>query len=80
MQRKVDAVLDQYLAASLIQPFTSPWASPLVVIPKKDRSVRITVNYKPLNSLVSLDGQSLSRDGKLDSVYRGEVFSIFDLN
>ncbi|CAB1111208.1 unnamed protein product [Ectocarpus sp. CCAP 1310/34] len=61
MQKKVDAVLDQYLAAGLIQHSTSPWASPLVVIPKKDGSVRITVNYKRLNALVDLDGQPLPR-------------------
>ena len=81
MQKKVDAVLDQYLAAGLIQHSTSPWASPLVVIPKKDGSVRITVNYKRLNALVDLDGQPLPRvDGILDSLYTGKVFSIFDLN
>ncbi|CAB1121588.1 unnamed protein product [Ectocarpus sp. CCAP 1310/34] len=81
MQKKVDAVLDQYLAAGLIQHSTFPWASPLVVIPKEDGSVRITVNYKRLNALVDLDGQPLPRvDGILDSLYTGKVFSIFDLN
>ena len=67
LQKKVDAVLDQYLAAGLIQHSTSPWASPLVVIPKKDGSVRITVNYKRLNSLIVMDDQRLPRvDGILD--------------
>ncbi|CAB1114482.1 unnamed protein product [Ectocarpus sp. CCAP 1310/34] len=81
MQKNVDAVLDQYLAAGLIQHSTSPWASPLVAIPKKDGSVRITVNYKRLKALVDLDGQPLPRvDGILDSLYTGKVFSIFDLN
>ncbi|CAB1107844.1 unnamed protein product [Ectocarpus sp. CCAP 1310/34] len=81
MQKKVDAVLDQYLAAGLIQHSTSPWASPFVIIPKKDGPVRITVNYKRLNALVDLDGQPLPRvDGILDSLYTGKVFSIFDLN
>ncbi|CAB1099587.1 unnamed protein product [Ectocarpus sp. CCAP 1310/34] len=81
MQKKVDTILDQYLAAGLIQHSTSLWASPLIVIPKKDGSVRITVNYKRLNALVDLDGQPLPRvDGILDSLYTGKVFSIFDLN
>ena len=81
MQKKVDAVLDQYLAAGLIQHSTSPWASPLVIIPKNDGSVRITVNYKRLNALIDLDGQPLPRvDGILDSLYKGKIFSIFDLN
>eukprot|EP00752_Nemacystus_decipiens_P007106 g6368.t1 len=81
LQKKVDAVLDQYMTAGLIQHSTSPWASPLVVIPKKDGSVRITVNYKRLNALVEMDGQPLPRvDGILDSLYKGKVFSIFDPN
>lgn len=73
LQKKVDAVLDQYLAAGLIQHSTSPWASPLVVIPKKDGSVRLTVNYTHLKSLVEMDGQPLPReDCILDSLYKGK--------
>ncbi|CAB1108996.1 unnamed protein product [Ectocarpus sp. CCAP 1310/34] len=65
----------------LIQHSTSPWASSLVVILKKDGSVRITVSYNRLNALVDLDGQPLPRvDGIRDPLYTGKVFSIFDLN
>lgn len=49
MQKMVDAVLDQYLAAGLIQHSASPWASPLVVIPKNNGSVL-------LDSFIDLDG------------------------
>ena len=52
--KKVDAVLDQYMAAGLIQHSTSPYSSPMVAIPKKDGSVRITVNYQKLNAIRSL--------------------------
>ena len=48
LAKKADAVLDQYLAAGLIQHSTSPYSSPMVVIPKKHGTVRITVNYKRL--------------------------------
>ena len=44
LAKKVDANLNQYLAAGLIQHSTSPYSSPLVVIPKKSGGVRITVN------------------------------------
>ena len=46
LAEEVDATLNQYLAAGLIQHSTSPYSSPLVVIPKKSRGVQITVNYK----------------------------------
>ena len=48
LAKKVDAVLDHYLSAGLIQLSISPYSSPMVVIPKKHGTVRITVNYKRL--------------------------------
>ena len=51
LAKKADAVIDQYLAAGLIQHSTSPYSSPTVAIPKKDGGVRITVNYKKLNAI-----------------------------
>ena len=35
LSKQVDAILDSYLAAGLIQHSTSPWSSPLVCVPKK---------------------------------------------
>ena len=35
LAKEVDATLNQFLAAGLIQHSTSPYSSPLVVIPKK---------------------------------------------
>ena len=35
LAKEVNATLNQYLAAGLIQQSTSPYSSPLVVIPKK---------------------------------------------
>jgi hypothetical protein len=43
--------IDRLLAAGIIRPSQSAWASPLVAILKKDGSVRCTVNFKRLNSL-----------------------------
>ena len=40
LAKEVDATLNQYLAARLIQHSTSPYSSPLVVIPKKSGGVR----------------------------------------
>ena len=54
LAKEVDAILNQYLAAGLIQHSTSPYSSPLVVIPKKSGGVWITVNYKKLNKILSL--------------------------
>ena len=78
--KKVDATLNQYLAAGLIQHSTSPYSSPLVVIPKTSVGVRITANYKKLNKISSLSQLPTPRvDQGLDSLGKGRAFSLFDL-
>ena len=80
MAKEVDATLNQYLAAGLIQHSTSLYSSSLVVIPKKSGGVRITVNYKKLNKIGSLSQLPIPRvDQVLDSLGNGRVFSLFDL-
>ncbi|CAB1098634.1 unnamed protein product [Ectocarpus sp. CCAP 1310/34] len=81
VEKKVDAMLDQYLAAGLIQHSQSPWASPLVALPKMEGNLCLTVNCKKLNKLCSLGQQPQPRvDHIIDSLHKGKVFSIFDLN
>ena len=54
LAEEIEATLNQHLAAGLVQHSTSPYLSPLVVIPKGSGSVRITVNYKKLHQISSL--------------------------
>ncbi len=78
--KQVDAILDQYLAAGLIQHSTSPYSSPLVVIPKKSGGVRITVNYRKLNKLCELSQLPIPRvDDTLDKLLHGKIYSLFDM-
>ena len=80
LAKEVDAALNHYLAAGLIQHSTSPYSRPLVVIPKTSGGVKITVNYKKLNEISTLSQLSIPRvDQVLDSLGSGEVFSLFDL-
>ncbi|CAB1111484.1 unnamed protein product [Ectocarpus sp. CCAP 1310/34] len=81
VETKVDAILDQYLAAGHIPHSQSSWASPLIVVPKTDGNLRLTVNYKKRNKLCSLGQQPQPRvDHIIDSLHKGNVFSMFDLN
>ena len=79
LAKKVDAVLDHYLSAGLIQLSISPYSSPMVVIPKKDGNVRITANYKKLNAISSLEQLIPHVDEVLDSMGKGRIISLFDL-
>ena len=70
----VDATLNQYLAAGLIQHSTSLYSS-LLVVPKKSGGVRITVNYKKRNKISSLSQLPIPRvDQVLDSLGKGRCF------
>ena len=80
LAKGVDATLNQYLVADLIQQSTSPNSSPLVIIPKEPGGVRITTNYKKLNQISSLSQLHIPRvDQVLDSLGKGRVFSLVDL-
>ena len=71
----MDAVLETFLAAGLIQHSTSPWASPAVVIPKKSDYIRITVNYKKLNKPSILGELPIPRvDEDHDKLGTGRIF------
>ena len=79
LAKEVEATLNQYLAAGLIQHSTSLYSSPLVVISKKSRGVWITVNYKKLNQTNNLSQLPIPRvDQVLDSLGKGRVLSFFD--
>ena len=76
----MDTTLNQYLAAGLIQHSTSPYSSPLVVIPRKPGGVRITVTYKNLDKISKLSQLPIPHaDQALNSLGTGRVFSLFDL-
>ena len=78
--KEVDVTLNQYLAAGLIQYSTSPYSSPLVVIPKRSGCVTTTVNYKKLNQISKLNQLPIPRvDQVLGTLGSGTVFSLFDM-
>ena len=80
LSKQVDAILDSYLAAGLIQHSVSPWSSPLVCVPKKSGGIRITVNYQKLNNVTEISQIAIPRvDEVLDTLDGGYVLSVFDL-
>ena len=58
----------------------SPWASPIVLVSKKDGTVRSCVDYRKVNSLVKPDGFPLPRiQDCLDAVAGSSLFSTLGL-
>ena len=68
------------LEQRVIQPSHSPWASPVVLVIKKDSTLRFCVDYRRLNQVTKKDAYPLPRiDDSLDSVAGSCWFSTLDL-
>jgi len=68
---KIDAYVEGMCKAGIIEPSSSPWASNLVVVKKKDGTYRYCVDYRKLNSLTKRDAYPLPRiDACLDTLSR----------
>ena len=64
----------------VIEPSSSPWASPIVLVQKKDGGVRFCVDYRRLNSLTKLDEFPLPCiDDTLDLLTGQKYFTTLDL-
>jgi len=77
---KIDENVQDMLKAGVIEPSCSPWTSNLVVVAKKDGSLRFYVDYRKLNSVMRRDAYPLPRiDECLDALSGSRYFSAFDL-
>jgi hypothetical protein len=68
------------LDKDIIKPSASPWASPIVLVQKKDGTVRLCVDYHKVNSVTRKDAYPLPRiDDTLDTLAGSCWFSTLDL-
>ncbi len=79
-REQVAAMIGEMEKHGVVQPSTSPWASPVVLVPKKDETLRFCVDYRRLNSVTRKDVYPLPRiDGILDVLGGSQYFSTLDL-
>lgn len=79
-RRVIDEQVSDMLRRGVIQPSHSPWASPIVLVKKKDGSIRFCVDYRRLNKITRKDVYPLPRiDDALDCLQGAEFFSSLDL-
>ena len=68
------------LQQGVIQPSHSPWASPIVLVKKKDGKYRFCIDYRKLNEVTKKDAHPLPRiDDLLDALIGSHYFSTLHL-
>ncbi|GFX33791.1 retrovirus-related Pol polyprotein from transposon 412 [Trichonephila clavipes] len=79
-QEEVGTLLREMQENNIIEPSSSPWASPIVLVRKKDGSTRFCVDYRKLNDVTKKDSYPLPRiDDTLDTLSGHKWFSTLDL-
>jgi hypothetical protein len=73
--------LQDLLDKGFIRPSTSPWVCPALFVKKKDESLRLCVDYRPLNAVTIKNKYPLPRiDVLFDQLVGAKVFSKIDLH
>ena len=76
VRKHIEGLLDK----GVIQPSSSPWASPIVVVKKKSGEIRLCCDYRRLNSVTRKDSFPLPRiDECLDALGGAKYFTTLDL-
>lgn len=80
LQKHVYAELDDMLKKGIIEPSTSPWSSPIVMVKKPDGSYRFCVDYRKLNRVTERDAYPLPFiSSTLDKLRDAKYLSSLDI-
>ena len=77
---EIDRQVKDMLEQDVIEKSSSPWASNVVVVKKKDGTLRFCIDYRKLNDVTIKDSYPLPKiTDCLDALSEGRFFSAFDL-
>jgi hypothetical protein len=77
---EIERNIQELLAADIIEPAVSPWASNVLLVKKKDGTWRFCVDYRKLNDVTRKEAYPLPRiDMCLESLGNSGYFSTLDL-
>ena len=72
--------MNDMLSKGIIEPAQGSWASPIVLVRKKDGSTRFCVDFRKLSEVTRKDAQPLPRiDDTIDALEGARWFSTLDL-
>ena len=72
--------LEELLAKRFVRPSVSPWGAPVLLVKKKDGSMRLCIDHRQLNKVTIKNKYPLPRiDDLMDQMVGASVFSKIDL-
>ncbi len=79
-RQAIEEEIQQMMKLGVIEPSTSPWSSPIVLVPKPDGTLRFCNDFRRLNEISEFDGYPMPRvDELLDRLGRARYISTLDL-
>jgi predicted aspartyl protease len=76
LEKEIKKMLDK----GIIQPSESPWASPVIIVPKKTGDLRICIDYRSLNNVTITDSYPIPHvQDQLESFRTAKYFTALDL-
>ena len=81
VQKEVEKELDDMLKLRIIEPSTSSYSSPIVVVRKPDGSNRFCVNFRKLNKVTVFDPEPMPQSVQIFAkLEKDQYFSTFDFS
>ena len=80
LQSNIDKQINDMLDAGIVSISSSPWSSPMVIVPKRDGTHRICIDYRKLNKALVKDSYPLPRiEDIFATLGKSKFFSTLDL-
>ena len=80
LRQEVNDEIQRMMDNQIIRPSVSPWSSPIVVVRKRDNSIRLCIDFRRVNDLTIKDSYPLPRiEDCLDALRGNTWFSTLDL-
>ena len=78
-RKAVRSLVDEYIDAGLIRESTSPWACPIVLVKKKDGTMRFCCDWRKLNKVTTRDAMPLPLiNDMIDRLAKAKYFTKLD--
>ena len=79
-KRIIETELNQLVKHGIVEASSSPWSSPVVLIKKKDNTLRFCIDFRKINKITKKDAYPLPRiDEIIESIGNSRYFSTIDL-